>query len=107
MSGSVLVVGGDRAPHGLDALGVQLGAPIEWIEGTTRKVEQAERRIRAGSVAALLVLDGYLAHRTYGALLAAARASNTPLAYAGRGSKAAVAAAGEAVARALASRRVA
>ncbi len=107
MSGVVLIVGGDRAPHGLDALSARLGASVEWVEGSTRKVEQAERRVRAGSVAALLVLDGYLAHRTFGALLAAARASGTPLAYAGRGSKAAVAAAGEVVERALAARRVA
>lgn len=103
MSRSVLIVGGDRSPHGLDGLADRFGLPVEWVEGATRKVEQAERRVRSGSVAALVVLDGYLSHRTFGALLAASRATATPFAYAGRGGKAAVAAAGEA----LAARRVA
>jgi hypothetical protein len=107
VSAVVLVVGGDRAPHGLDALAARLGASVEWVEGTTRKVESAARRVQGGSVAALVVLDGYLAHRTFGVLLAVARGTGTPFAYAGRGSKAAVAAAGEAVAAALGARRVA
>jgi len=102
---SVLIVGGDRAPHGLDALAARLGLPVEWVEGTTRKVEQAERRVRSGSAAAVVVLDGYLSHRTFGALLAASRAMGTPFAYAGRGGKAAVAAAGEALAACLGARR--
>lgn len=103
----MLIVGGDRAPHGIDALAARFGLPVEWVEGTTRKVEQAERRVRSGSVAALVVLDGYLSHRTFGTLLAASRATGTPFAYAGRGGKAAVAAAGEALAAPLAARRVA
>jgi hypothetical protein len=103
----VLVVGGDRSPHGIDALSIRLGADVEWVEGTTRKVEQAARRVQAGSVRALVVLDGYLAHRTFGALLAVSRATGTPFAYAGRGGKAAVAAAGEALAGSLGVRSVA
>ena len=98
MTRTVLIVGGDRAPHGLDALTSRLGAEVEWIEGTTRKVEQAERRVRAGSVGGVIVLDGYLAHRTFGALLAVSRATGTPFAYGGRGGKSALALAGEALA---------
>ena len=107
MSAVVLVVGGDRAPHGLEALAARLGLPVEWVEGTTRKVEQAERRVRSGSVAAIVVLDGYLSHRMFQALLDASRATGTPFAYAGRGGKASVAAAGEALAASLGARSVA
>jgi len=103
----VLVVGADRAPHGLDTLEARLGAPVEWIEGATRTVDQAERRVRAGSVAGLIVLDGYMPHRLFDALLAASRATGVPFAYGGKGGKGALAGAGEALAAALAARRVA
>lgn len=106
-SKSLLIVGADRAPHGIDALAERFGLTAEWVEGTTRKVEQAERRVRSGSVAALVVLDGYLSHRTFGALLAASRATGTPFAYGGRGGKAALAAAGDALAGSLGARSVA
>jgi hypothetical protein len=103
----VLIVGADRAPRGLDTLAERLGLPVEWIEGSTRTVNQAERRIRGGTVAGLIVLDGYMPHRMFDALLAASRATGVPFAYGGRGGKGALATAAEALATALAARRVA
>lgn len=101
----VLVIGSDRAPHGLSALEERLGVWVEWIEGSTRTVDQAVRRIRSASVAGLIVLDGFMPHRLFGVLLTASREAGVPLAYAGRGGKAALAAAGRALAAALAARR--
>ena len=46
-------------------------------------------------------------HRQFDALLGASRATGVPFAYGGRGGKGALAAAGEALAAALAARRVA
>lgn len=107
MTAVVLVVGADRAPHGLADLGERLGAEVEWIDGATRTVEKAARRVRGGTVAAVVVLDGYMPHRHFVVLLAAARLANVPVAYGGRGGKGALGAAGDALAAALQASRVA
>jgi hypothetical protein len=103
----LLVIGADREPHGLDALGKRFGLEVEWIDGSTRMIDKAERRIRAGSVSGIIVLDGYMPHRHFVPLLAASRATGVPLAYGGRGGKGALGTAADALAPGLAARRVA
>ena len=107
MATTVLVVGAEQEPHGLKALGERLNAAVEWTKGTTRMVSQAERRVRAGTVAGLIVLDGFMPHRMFDTLLAASRTAAVPFAYGGRGGKGALTAAGDALAAVMAARRVA
>lgn len=100
-SATVVIVGADRAPHGVSEIGKRLGREVEWIDGSTRTVEKVERRIRNGSVGGVIVLEGFMPHRHFVNILAAARAAYVPFAYGGRGGKAALVGAADTLATAL------
>ena len=87
----IVVVGGvaRRAtwlPH-------ELEERIEWIDTTrqgTVAIGNLTQRIRSGRVGALVLLEGLVGHRHSEPLVSAAREAGLPLAYAGKGGRAAL-----------------
>lgn len=89
----LVVVGGvSKRERGLE-VPVALKAHLEWIDTTrqgTHAIGNLERRIRAGRLTGLVVLEGMISHRHSDPLISAARQVGLPCAYAGRGGRAAL-----------------
>lgn len=82
----IAVVGGNYEPEWLAQLGLDLGVTFLWCEGFAkrpRSCQQLVERIRAGSVAAVVLVGRYLSHVTSDAILVASRATGVPVEQAG------------------------
>jgi hypothetical protein len=82
------VFGGVRKATKSSWLGERVDFEVEWIDtspSSTSSTTVLERRIRDGRIAALVVLDGLVGHKHVEPLIAAARQTSVPVAYAGRG----------------------
>jgi len=86
----IVVVGGTGQRSRLDP---ELERRLEWIDTTrqgTIAIGNLTQRIRSGRVAALVLLEGLVGHRHSEPLVGAAREAGIPLAYAGKGGRAAL-----------------
>lgn len=93
-SAPLVVVGGVSKRERSLEVPVALKAHLEWIDTTrqgTHAIGNLERRIRAGRLTGLVVLEGMISHRHSDPLISAARQVGLPCAYAGRGGRAALA----------------
>lgn len=87
-SGAVIVVGGLAREAARGDVARRTALEVEWIEtrgGGTRLIEAVVARVRNGSVAALVLVEGAMLHRHSRPLVAAARLARTPMAYAKKG----------------------
>lgn len=84
----VVVVGGPPPREKLERLAPKLGFELEWIaaeKASAKAVRALEGRILDGRVAAIVLLDGFIAHSQSEPLVRAARQTATPLAYGDKG----------------------
>ncbi len=87
----IVVVGG--VGRKATSLPRELEERIEWIDTErqgTVAIGNLTQRIRSGRVGALVLLEGLVGHRHSEPLVGAARESGIPLAYAGKGGRAAL-----------------
>lgn len=92
--GPLVVVGGVSKRERLHEWPERLRSALEWIDTTrqgTHAIGNLEKRIRERRLAALIVLEGVIAHRHSDPLIAAARQVALPHAYAGKGGRASLA----------------
>lgn len=86
VKGDILLVGGTVKNDKLDRVRRRTGIAIEWVGLDAGKsaaaVASLAKRIRAGKVSALVLLNGLLNHKQSEPVLAAAREVDLPLAYA-------------------------
>lgn len=99
-----LVVVGGAARGSLDKLAKQLGLAIERVPTQhlgIHVVHDLADRIRRGSVAAVVVIEGFMRHKQILPVQRAAAATNIPFAFGGRGGVGAVGRALDEIERAL------
>lgn len=86
---SVAVVGGAGRQRVRDDVKARTGVDVSWIETEAGQgmglVMSVAERLRAASFAGLIIVEGAISHRASAAVLQAARASETPIAYAKKG----------------------
>jgi len=91
--GSIVLIGGVK-PSMIERARRCSGVELEWIAippHASAPTTATVRRIREGRVAGLVLLEALMGHKDQTPLLEAARTTETPFAYAGRGGTAALA----------------
>lgn len=89
--GKIVVIGALSGRDRGGALPPELAAEVEWIDTErdgAHAVGNLPQRVRQGRVAAIVILDRAVQHRHTEPVLAAARDSKVPFAFAGQGGKA-------------------
>jgi hypothetical protein len=84
---ALVIVGGIADPNKLAWVDRTYGLHAEWVvaQDCVRDVQALCARIARGSVAAVVVLEGLMAHSHYSAIKEAARRAKIPIAYANKG----------------------
>jgi hypothetical protein len=103
--GKIVVIGALSGRDRSGALPSELAAEVEWIDTErdgAHAVGNLPQRVRQGRVAAVVILDRVVQHKHTDPVLAAARDSNVPFAFAGQGGKASLVRAIEQIEAALA-----
>lgn len=101
----VVIVGSLAGRQRGDAIPAELQAQVEWVDtegGGAHAIGNLPQRIRQGRVAALVLLDRAVQHKHTEPLVSAARASNVPFGFAGKGGAASIRRALEAIEEQLA-----
>jgi len=89
--GKIVVIGALSGRDRGSALPAELVDQVEWIDTErdgAHAVGNLPQRVRQGRVAAVVILDRAVQHRHTEPVMAAARDSNVPFAFAGQGGKA-------------------
>ena len=103
--GKIVVIGALSGRDRSAALPSELGEEVEWIDTErdgAHAVGNLPQRVRQGRVAAVVILDRVVQHKHTDPVLAAARDSHVPFAFAGQGGKASLQRAIEQIEAALA-----
>jgi hypothetical protein len=103
--GKIVVIGALSGRDRSGALPSELAEEVEWIDTErdgAHAVGNLPQRVRQGRVAAVVILDRVVQHKHTDPVLAAARDSNVPFAFAGQGGKASLLRAIEQIEAALA-----
>lgn len=103
--GKIVVIGALSGRDRSGALPGELADEVEWIDTErdgAHAVGNLPQRVRQGRVAAVVILDRVVQHKHTDPVLAAARDSNVPFAFAGQGGKASLLRAIEQIEAALA-----
>lgn len=94
LSAPVVIVGGVVRSERLEFAPREVMERVEWVDTTrqgTHAIGNLPQRIKAGRVAALILMEGLIGHRHSEPLVHVAREVGLPLVFAGKGGRAALA----------------
>jgi hypothetical protein len=88
--GHLSIVGGLKVKEKIDLIRKKFGFEVEWFEihaDGRHETDAVVQRIRNGSISAVILLEGFLPHKSTDAVVDACRGGSfyVPLAYGGRG----------------------
>ena len=90
---ALVIAGGLRKEAKLQAIQQRFGVTIEWHEidsDAQRDVEAIVNRLRSGRVGAVVILNGLMAHKVWGKIVAACAQYNVPYVTAATGGTGAI-----------------